>query len=215
MKVIFFGRNESRHGLGGFSSAVLEVDFFFSIFFPPKSSGFEMALRADDTLATLAPSIAGVVQRIDPRVRSASMTFDDSLNRFLIQERTVSEVASSFGICALILACVGLYGLLAYNVTLRTREIGVRIALGATGWNIVSLVLKQAMGLSAVGCAAGVISAIALVHFIASRLYGITSTDPLTFLATGGLLGLAALVACRLPAHRATRVDPMIALRSE
>jgi len=182
----------------------------------PRDRSFAMALQTTGNPAMVVSSLAAVVQRIDPHARVFGIkTYDDILNRFLFQERVISQVAGYFGIFALILACVGLYGLLAYNVALRTREIGVRMALGATVQSILSLVLRQAMGLAIVGCAAGVVSAIALVHFIASRLYGVTSMDPLTFLATGGVLLFAALAASWLPARRATRVDPMIALRAE
>jgi putative ABC transport system permease protein len=140
---------------------------------------------------------------------------DAAIDRSVGLERMIAETAGSFSLFALLMASLGLYGVLAYNVTQRTREIGVRIALGARPGSIISLILGQGLLLTGIGCAAGVIAAMAIGHAIAARLYGISALDPLTLLFTAAVLLLVALVACWLPARRATKVDPMTALRAE
>jgi ABC-type antimicrobial peptide transport system permease subunit len=115
----------------------------------------------------------------------------------------------------LLLAVCGIYGVLAYAVTQRQREIGIRMALGAQRRNVLSLVLGQGMKLALAGAAIGIVGALALTHVIRSLLYGITPTDPLTFAGVALLLIGAALLACWLPARRAAKVHPMEALRCE
>jgi len=120
-----------------------------------------------------------------------------------------------FGLLSLALACVGLYGLLSYEVTRRTREIGVRTALGAQPRDILGFVLIHGVGLTVVGLIAGIFAAIGVTRYLGSFLYGVKPADPLTFFAVAILLVLVALGASYLPAKRATSVDPMVALRYE
>jgi ABC-type antimicrobial peptide transport system permease subunit len=122
---------------------------------------------------------------------------------------------ASFAGLALLLACVGMYGVISYSVMQRTREIGVRMALGAQRKTVFGMILGQGAKLAGLGIAIGILTALGLTHLMASFLYGIRATDPLTFLIVPVFLAAVALFACYLPARRATHVDPMIALRYE
>jgi ABC-type antimicrobial peptide transport system permease subunit len=121
----------------------------------------------------------------------------------------------TFSAIALVLASIGIYGVLAYQVTQRSRELGIRMALGAARGRVLRLVIGQGMSLVAIGIVIGLVGAFALTRFLTSQLYGITPTDPATFLGVSFLLATIALVATLVPALRATRVDPVIALREE
>ena len=127
----------------------------------------------------------------------------------------MARLSSFFGLLALILACIGLYGLLSYDVARRTREIGIRTALGAQQRDVLRIVVGQGLALAAVGTAVGIAVAAGVTRYIQSFLYGVRPTDPGTFVGVGIVLALVALAACYLPARRAVRVDPMVALRYE
>ncbi len=122
---------------------------------------------------------------------------------------------ASFAFAALLLGGIGLYGVMSYTVAQRTREIAVRIALGATQSQVTKLVLRDALRLTLTGLGLGIIAALALVHLLSSMLYEVRPTDPLTFAGMSIFLGAIALFASCLPARRAARVDPMVALRYE
>ena len=163
-----------------------------------------------------AAGIRQMVWELDPKVevsglQTVSALFDEQLRR----ERTICQVAGFFSLSALTLACLGLYGILSYGVARRTREIGLRMALGAQRYSVLSMVIRRGMVLVLVGGGLGVILAMALTRIVSSLLYGVTPTDPLTFALTVLLLGAVALVSCWLPARRAARIDPMAALRYE
>ncbi len=174
------------------------------------------ALRSAVAPSALISAVRQVVSEVDNNlpvfgVRTQSQTID----RLLFNQRLVARLSSLFGLLALLLACLGLYGLLSYEVARRTREIGIRAALGAQQRDVLSMVVRQGLLLVLFGVVTGVVAAVGLTRYLQSLLYGVRATDPATFLAVGTILVMVALLACYLPARRATRVDPMVALREE
>jgi putative ABC transport system permease protein len=173
-------------------------------------------LRTAGEPTNLANPIRSAVQEIEPnlslfRVRTLAAQVDESIG----QERLMTTLASLFGLLALLLTCAGLYGVLSYSVSQRTSEIGIRLALGAQTGNVLRLILKQGMGLALLGTVIGIGASFALTRLLTNLLFGVNATDPLTFAGVSVLLSVIALLACWIPARRATMVDPLVALRSE
>jgi ABC-type antimicrobial peptide transport system permease subunit len=137
------------------------------------------------------------------------------IDETILQERTFAQLCACFGGLALLMACVGLYGTMAYAVARRTSEIGIRMALGATGRLVVWMVLREVIALSAFGLALGLAAAYQTTVFLKSFLFGVKPNDPISVGASIGILIACALVAGYLPAVRASRIDPMTALRNE
>ncbi len=165
---------------------------------------------------TIAGGIRQVVRELDPKVEVTDLqTMNALIDGQLFRERSLSSVVGFFSLLALVLACLGLYGTLSYSVVRRTREIGVRMALGARRQTVLTLVVRQGLKLVLIGVGIGLAAALAATRLVSSLLYGVTATDPMTFAGVSLLLIAVSLIACGLPARRAARIDPMTALRYE
>ena len=140
---------------------------------------------------------------------------DEVIDQLLLRERIIAQLVGFFSVFALLLTCIGLYGLLSFQVSQRTREIGIRMALGSTLRSVIALVTRQALTLALWGGVAGIVAALMMTRFVGALLYGVTPTDPITFGSVVGLLMAAAGLASWLPARRAAKVEPMSALRCE
>jgi ABC-type antimicrobial peptide transport system permease subunit len=168
-----------------------------------------------DPLALVSP-IQEIVREIAPGWATSSVsTMEDQIASALFAERAAGTSIALFAFVALLLAAVGLGGVIAYAVTQRTREVGIRVALGAVPSGVLMLFLRQALPVVAIGSALGIVLAVATSRALSGLLIGVGATDPITFAAAATLLGFTALLATWLPARRAVRVDPMTALRSE
>jgi ABC-type antimicrobial peptide transport system permease subunit len=181
---------------------------------PEGGATFEVRTAMDP--AHVETAALGAVKSIDERlpvyaVKSLSDQLDDSL----VEERLVGSLSSTFGFLALLLTCVGLYGLMAYTVNRRTGEIGIRMALGAQRGRIAAMVLRETLLLVSLGMVAGVPAAFFASRLIASQLFGLKPGDPVTFLAACVVMIAVTMIASYIPARRAASVDPMRALRSE
>jgi putative ABC transport system permease protein len=180
------------------------------------SGGVYVALRSTRDAAALSGEIRGAVSALDPSMAVAQIrTMDDIVGMALGPDRFITMLIGLFAIVALVLAVVGLYGVVSYGVSRRLREMGVRLALGAAGTDIRGLVLVQGLKLVGLGLAVGVAGGLATTRLLQKLLYGVSATDPLTFAAVAALLAAVALVASAVPAMRASRVDPIRVLRAE
>ena len=165
-------------------------------------------------------ALAGVIRRTLTQMNSEQVMFGEATMDTIVSNSIASRrfsmiLLSAFAVLALVLACVGIYGVVAYMVSQRTHELGIRTALGAQGKDLLKLILVDGARIVFVGAALGVLAAVALTRLMARLLYGVSATDPLTFAAVAFLLTLVAMVACYIPSRRATRVDPIVALRFE
>jgi putative ABC transport system permease protein len=175
-----------------------------------------VVLRAAAEPTTLTDTARGEVMKLDPaQPLSNVMTVDRMIRERTAPKRVMTAMMGVFAGIALLLAAVGLCAVMAYAVSQRTHEIGVRMALGAQSRDIVRLITGQGLKLTLAGLALGTVGAFALTRVMAPLLYGVTATDPLTFILISLALAGAALLACWIPARQATKVDPMIALRRE
>jgi ABC-type antimicrobial peptide transport system permease subunit len=171
--------------------------------------------RFPDPYAVM-PAVRAAMRELDAAIPAFRVqTFEEVVARSLWRQRLQGEVLGVFAVLALLLASVGLYGVIAYAVTQRTRELGVRVALGATRGQVLGLVLGHGVRLTLIGVAIGAVGALALSRLITSLLYGVTPTDPATFVAVPAVLSAVAVLASYAPARRAMRVDPLVAMRAE
>lgn len=191
-----------------------KIATYFSQQQDPNRGMFLVARSSSD--APASDAITREIHAVDPTtVVYGILSMQDRLYDSLARQRFASTMLSAFASFALLLAAVGLYGVMSYLVSQSTRDIGVRIALGARPDDILGMVVRQGMELSAVGIVAGLAGAVAVTRVMASLLFGVSAIDAVTFAAVPGILGAVAFAATAIPALRATRVDPMVVLREE
>jgi predicted permease len=197
----------------------LETDGKIATYFPQNQNpgnGMFLAVRTSSDEAGLASAVVNEIHAVDPNVVVYDVrTMQERLYDSLARQRFSSTMLGAFAVFALLLAAVGLYGVMSHLVTQGTRDIGVLVTLGARPENIVGLVLKQGMTLVGIGIVLGLVGATALTRVMSSLLFGVSTTDAITFGAVPALLAAVAFAATAIPAWRATRVDPMVALREE
>jgi predicted permease len=187
-----------------------------TMFLPLVADSAHFELRTAGDPNAQVKRVREIVAEIDNNLPLfAVRTQTEQIEQTLYQERLVSRLSSFFAVLALVLACIGLYGLLSFEVARRTRELGIRMALGAQRRDVLRLIVKQGFLLVSAGAFIGIAVAIGVMRFMASMLYNVHTGDPVTFSSVAILLLVVALIACYVPARRATRVDPMGALRCE
>ena len=173
-------------------------------------------LRGDLNASAIPEEVRAMVQSVDPELPVyGAQTLDDAVSTSLAERRFSMEMVACFAATALLLAALGIYGVISYIVSERTQEIGIRLALGARRGTILQMVLRQGLGMAMAGAGLGLVGSVIVSHLMAGLLYGVMPTDPLTFVGVTLVLTGVALAACYIPARRAMRVDPMIALRYE
>src|SRR5687767_2853221 len=179
-------------------------------------SNVNFVVRGANETASLESSIRSAVRELDPSLPVYNLSsMDEMVSKSMVQPRFLALLLATFSGIALFLAAIGIYGVMAYSVAQRTQEIGVRMALGARPLHVLRLVLGQSLGMLLIGTVIGLAGAFALTRLMRTLLFEITATDPLTYVSVIGLLTFVALLACYIPARRAAKVDPLIALRYE
>jgi len=176
----------------------------------------QMAVRTTSDPGEMTKSIAGAVHAIDPELALADVkTMDQIVSESLVGDRFTTALYVSFASVALLLAAIGIYGVMAFAVSQRTHEIGLRMALGASQDHVLGLILKEGVILAAIGLGVGLVGACFVGRAMRGLLYGVGTIDIVAFSAVAATLFAAALLACYLPANKASKVDPMVALRYE
>jgi len=182
----------------------------------PLAQTMSLVVRADAEPEALISAVRNAVREIDPaqpvfNVKTMEAVLADSV----ADRRLNMQLLGIFAAVALTLAVIGIYSVMSYTVSQHTREIGIRMALGARPLDVLKLVVGQGMGLTLVGVGLGLAGAFGLTRLMSTLLYGVEATDPLMFAAVSALLVIVSLLACYVPARRATKVDPTVALRTE
>jgi putative ABC transport system permease protein len=223
-RIILDGPNKSPREIVGVVADIrrdgldanVQPEMYFSDFQrPERRMNLVIRTEARDALQ-LMPAARAEIKAFDPnQIIWRTQTLEQLLSTSVAPRRFNMLLLGIFAGVALVLAAVGLYGMMSYSVSWRTREIGIRMALGAKRADVLRLVVRQGMTMTLIGLALGLIGAFSISRVLRSLLYGVSSTDPLTFIAVSVVLLGVALLACLVPARRATRVDPIIALRTE
>ncbi len=198
----------------------LRQDFMPVAYFPMSQftqpiTGANLLIRSGVGLDALTPSVRRAISDVNPNIGYSFSVFKTRIEESLLRERLMAVLSGLFGGLAVVLATVGLYGVISYTVARRTNEIGIRIALGAGRNSVMGLILRETGMLLIVGLGAGAVIALVAGRAAATLLFGLQPNDPLTFVVAGSALALVALIASYVPARRAARVDPMVALRHE
>jgi putative ABC transport system permease protein len=176
----------------------------------------DVAVRTQGRPEDALPAIRGRVHDLDPELPVSTVrTMDQWVSSNAAQPRLNSVLLGVFAFVALLIAAIGIYGVISYSVTQRTREIGVRMALGAPRRDVLRMIVGEGMRMGIAGIAAGLAGAVAVSRALSSMLFGVQARDPLTFASVATILVAIVLAACYLPARRATAIDPVIALREE
>ena len=187
---------------------------YVNLFQRPRAA-ITVTMLSDADTRSVTSAARGILQDLNPEIPARFRTFSQVYSASLGSRRFNVILIGFFGITALLLATAGVFGVMAYSVSRRTREIGVRVALGARSGDVLRMILGQGLRTIFIGVAIGIAGSLALTRTVESLLFGVTATDPLTFGGVTLLLVGAALLACYIPARRATKVDPMVALRYE
>ena len=175
-----------------------------------------LVMKTEGDPLTLVEPARLVVAGLDPEVPFfAARTLQDQIDRSMVERRSPMLLLMIFAGVALFLAGVGIYGVLAYSVTQRTREMGIRIAIGSSSGDVFKLVVGQGLRVVGVGLVVGGLGSLGLARLIRSFLYGVQPTDPAVMASVAGLLAVTGMMACLLPARRATRIDPVVALTGD
>jgi ABC-type antimicrobial peptide transport system permease subunit len=183
---------------------------------PNLGFGATYEIRTSLSAGAIVPSLRKAVQAIDPDLPLQDIrTQQEQIDASMQQERIIAVLTASFGMLALVVACVGVYGVMAYSAAQRTTEIGIRMALGALPRQVLTIVLREGTWISAAGIACGIGGSILAAQLVQSLLYGLKANDLAVFAGAALLLGLAGLAASWIPARRAAAVEPMQALRQE
>jgi predicted permease len=198
------------------SLAQAEVPQIYLNLYQNPAKHLAILLRGQLNTATIAEQVRAQVQAVDPTLPVfGAQTLTQTLSESLSQRRFSMQMVLSFALTALLLAAIGIYGVISYMVAERTHEIGIRLALGAQSRTILGMILQQGLGLATAGAGIGLVCGLIVSRLMASLLYGVRTTDPATFAGVAILLLGVALLACYVPARRAMHVDPLIALRYE
>ena len=197
----------------------LNLEASSEIYFLQSQTGLselDLVVRTDGDPMALLPAVKAQIARLDPAQPVTKVrTLEQVLERSAGPQRLAAQLLAGFAAAALLLAALGIYGVVSYAVSRREREIGVRMALGAQARDVLRMILREGLRLSLLGVVCGIVAALGLARLLAGFLYGVSATDPITYAAVAVSLALVAALASLLPARRATRVDPVVSLRAE